>query len=113
MEHFATLHSKVINDVERYSLQLQTCKSISSPPWGETINWPQLVLIVAPVSIEKTQDGALSSMTHSSHGLFFCVELHFGLLSVVEKLMFLQDCWFGETFVTISSMSVLVRPLPA
>ena len=44
--------------VERYSLQLQTCASISSPPWGETINWPQLVLIVAPVSIGKTQDGA-------------------------------------------------------
>ena len=45
--------------VERYSLQLQTCGSISSPPpWGETINWPQLVLIVAPVSIGRTHDGA-------------------------------------------------------
>ena len=46
--------------VERYSLQLQTCASISSTPWGETINWPQLVLIVAPVSIGKTKDGAHS-----------------------------------------------------
>ena len=31
---------------------------ISSPSWGETINWPQLVSIVAPVSIGKTRDGA-------------------------------------------------------
>ena len=41
--------------VERYSLQ--TCANISSPPWGKTINWPQLVLIVAPVSIGRTQGG--------------------------------------------------------
>ena len=27
--------------------------------------------------------------------------------------MYLQDCGFGEMFVTISSMSALVRPLPA
>ena len=51
--------------------------------------------------------------THCSLGLFSCVELHFGLLSAVEKLMYLQDCGFGEMFVTISSMSALVRPLPA
>ena len=91
--------------------------------------WPQLVLIVVPVSIGKTQDGAhkkkvfFSSVswccfhfpvwTHCSLGLFSCVELHFGLLSAVEKLMYLQDCGFGEMFVTISSMSALVRPLPA
>ena len=29
--------------VERYSLQFQTCASISSPTWGETKNWPQQV----------------------------------------------------------------------
>ena len=87
--------------------------------------WPQLVLIVAPVSIGKTQDGAHNKKsvswccfhfpvwTHCSLGLFSCVELHFGLLSAVEKLMYLQDCGFGEMFVTISSMSALVRPLPA
>ena len=39
------------------------------------------------------------------------MELHFGLLSAVEKLMYLQDCGFGEMFVTISSMSAIVRPL--
>ena len=50
-------------------------------------------------------------LTHCSHGLFSCVELHFGLLSAVEKLMYLQDCGFGEMFVTISSMSAIVRPL--
>ena len=50
---------------------------------------------------------------HYSHGLFSCVELHFGLLSAVEKLMYLQDCGFGEMFVTISSMLALVRPLPS
>ena len=49
--------------------------------------------------------------THCSLGLFSCVELHFGLLSAVEKLMYLQDCGFGEMFVTISSMSAIVRPL--
>ena len=44
--------------VERYSLQFQTCASISSPLWGENIYWSQLVSIVAPVSIGKTRDGA-------------------------------------------------------
>ena len=47
------------------------------------------------------------------HRIFSCVELHFGLLSTVEKFMYLQDCGLGEMFVTISSMSALVRPLPA
>ena len=51
--------------------------------------------------------------THCSLGLFSCVELHFGLLSAEEKLMYLQDCGFGEMFVTISSMSAFLRPLPA
>ena len=51
--------------------------------------------------------------TNCSLGLFSCVELHFGLLSAVEKLMYLQDCGFVEMFVTISSMSALVKPLPA
>jgi hypothetical protein len=37
--------------------------------------------------------------------------LHFGLPSAVEKLMYLHFCGFGEMFVTISSMSALVRPL--
>ena len=55
----------------------------------------------------------LSFLAHCSHGLFSCVELHFGLLSAVEKLMYLQDCGFGEMFVTISSMSALVRPFPS
>ena len=41
------------------------------------------------------------------------MELHFGLLSAVEKLMYLQDCGFDEMFVTISSMSALVRPFPS
>ena len=41
------------------------------------------------------------------------MELQFGLLSVVEKLMHLQDCGFNEMFVTISSMSALVMPLPS
>ena len=122
--------------MERYSLQFQTCASISSPLWGENIYWSQLVSIVAPVSIGKTRDGAhwfnswpnkkndfqgglscfqykLSFLAHCSHGLFSCVELHFGLLSAVEKLMHLQDCGFGEMFVTISSMSALVRPFPS
>ena len=47
------------------------------------------------------------------HWLFSCFEFHFWLLSAVEKLMYLQDCGFGEMFVTISSISALVRPLPA
>ena len=51
--------------------------------------------------------------THCSLGFFSCVEFHFWLLSAVEKLMYLQDCGFGEMFVTISSISALVRPLPA
>ena len=65
--------------VERYSLQLQTCASISSPPWGETINWPQLVLIVAPVSIGKTQDGA---HWWSNKKVFQCVLMLFPLSSM-------------------------------
>ena len=48
-----------------------------------------------------------------SYGLFSCVELNFGRLSAVENLMCLQDCGFGEMFVTISSMSAFVRPLPS
>ena len=35
------------------------------------------------------------------------------LLSAVDKLMCLQDCGFDEMFVTISSMSALVRPFPS
>ena len=65
--------------MERYSLQLQTCKSISSPPWGETINWPQLVLIVAPVLIGKTQDGA---HWWSNKKVFQCVLMLFPLSSM-------------------------------
>ena len=45
--------------------------------------------------------------THCSLGLFSCVELHFGLLSAVEKLMYLQDCGFGDIFVTISALEML------
>ena len=41
--------SNSVKYVKRYSLKLQTCASISSPLWGETIYWPQLVSIVAPV----------------------------------------------------------------
>ena len=52
-------------------------------------------------------------LTHCSHELFSCVELHFGFLSAVENLMYLQDCGFGEMFVTIYSMSAVVRPLPS
>ena len=50
---------------------------------------------------------------HIVHLGFSLVEFHFGLLSAVEKLMYLQDGGFSEMFVTISSMSALVRPLPA
>ena len=68
--------------VERYSLQLQTCASISSPPWGETINWPQLVLIVAPVSIGKTQDGAHWWTNKKVFFFFKCVLMLFPLSSM-------------------------------
>ena len=111
--------------VERYSLQLQTCASISSPPWGETINWPQLVLIVAPVSIGKTQDGAhwwsnkkVFSMRLDVVSTFQYEHIvHLGFSLVLSFTfgfwLYLQDCKFDEMFVTISSISALVRPLPA
>ena len=65
--------------VERYLLQLQTCASISSPPWGETINRPKLVLIVAPVSIRKTRDG---EHWWSNKKVFKCVLMLFPLSSM-------------------------------
>ena len=36
--------------VERYSLQLQTWASITSPPWGEIINWPPQHLHLSALS---------------------------------------------------------------
>ena len=56
-----------------------TCASISSPPWGETINWPKLVLIVAPVSIRKTRDG---EHWWSNKKVFKCVLMLFPLSSM-------------------------------
>ena len=77
-EHCGTLHSKYTNNwqklialvkyVERYSLQLQTCATISSSPRGEIINWPQLVLIVA--TIEKARDGAHWSNMWANKNIF-------------------------------------------
>ena len=73
-EHCGTLHSKYTNNwqklialvkyVERYSLQLQTCATISSSPRGEIINWPQLVLI------EKARDGAHWSNMWANKNIF-------------------------------------------
>ena len=128
-EHCGTLHSKYTNNwqklialvkyVERYSLQLQTCATISSSPRGEIINWPQLVLIVA--TIEKARDGAhwsnmwankniflmLFSWTFFLCGVTFWASLRCGKAYGSSKLLLQLN------FFTICSLSALARLLPS
>ena len=98
---------------------------------GKTINWPQIVIIVAPVSIGKTHDGAhwwsnkqvfqvcldvvsTFQYEHIVHlGFSLVLSFTFGFSPLWKNLMYLQDCGFSEMFVIISSISALIIPLPA
>ena len=86
------------------------------------------MLIVAPVSIGKTPDGAhwwtnkkvfqvcldvVSTFQYEHIGFSLVLSFTFGFSPLWKSFMYLQDCGFGEMFVTISSISALVRPLPA